>query len=77
MNVSLTPELDKFVASKVDSGEYATASEVIRDGLRMLRAAEETRQAKLEALRMEIQKGFQGTPVDHDEAWRQIREKTK
>ena len=54
MNVSLTPELDKFVASKVDSGEYATASEVIRDGLRMLRAAEETRQAKLESLRAEI-----------------------
>lgn len=32
MNVSLTPDLDEFVASKIDDGEYATASEVIRDG---------------------------------------------
>ena len=36
MNVSLTPELEKFVAKEVDSGLYQTASEVIRAGLRKL-----------------------------------------
>ena len=36
MNVSLTPELDKFVSSKVDSGRYTSASEVIREALRQL-----------------------------------------
>lgn len=66
MNVSLTPELDKFVAAKVESGDYASASEVIRDGLRMLRAAEEARQAKLEALRKEIKKGQVGPHHDLD-----------
>jgi antitoxin ParD1/3/4 len=66
MNVSLTPELDKFVASKVDSGEYATASEVVRDGLRMLRAAEEARRVKLDALREEIKKGQAGPYHDLD-----------
>ncbi len=37
MNVSLTPELEKFVAKEVDSGLYQTASEVIRAGLRRLK----------------------------------------
>jgi antitoxin ParD1/3/4 len=37
MNVSLTPELEKFVAKQVDSGLYQTASEVIRAGLRCLK----------------------------------------
>jgi len=36
MNVSLTPELDKFVAAKVDSGLYNSASEVVREALRLL-----------------------------------------
>src|SRR5205085_11483455 len=36
MNVSLTPELEKFVQSRVASGRYQTASEVIREGLRLL-----------------------------------------
>ena len=75
MNVSLTPELDKFVASKVDSGEYATASEVIRDGLRMLRAAEETRQAKLESLRAEIRIGMESPHRDGTEVMNELKAK--
>lgn len=35
-SISLTPELDRFVQSQVASGRYQTASEVIRDGLRLL-----------------------------------------
>jgi antitoxin ParD1/3/4 len=37
MNVSLTPELEKFVKNEVDTGLYQTASEVIRAGLRLLK----------------------------------------
>lgn len=36
MNVSLTPELERLVADKVKSGMYQTASEVVREGLRLL-----------------------------------------
>ena len=36
MNVSLTPELDNFVAGKVESGRYTSASEVVREALRLL-----------------------------------------
>lgn len=36
LTVSLTPELETFVTSRVASGRYLTASEVVRDGLRLL-----------------------------------------
>jgi putative addiction module CopG family antidote len=37
MNVSLTPQLEKFVNTKVKSGRYNSASEVVREALRCLR----------------------------------------
>jgi len=58
MNVSLTPELDTFVHDKVESGMYHSASEVIREGLRLMQERDEKHQAQLEQLRKEIQFGF-------------------
>jgi antitoxin ParD1/3/4 len=55
MNVSLTPELEKMVAEKVQSGMYNSASEVVRAGLRLLQEQDEARRLKLEALRRDIQ----------------------
>lgn len=43
MNVSLTPELEKFVAKEVESGLYHTASEVVRAGLRRLKDDQQAR----------------------------------
>jgi antitoxin ParD1/3/4 len=43
MNVSLTPELEKFVDEKVESGLYNNASEVVREGLRLLKEHDEIR----------------------------------
>ena len=43
MNVSLTPELERFVHAKVESGLYNNASEVIREGLRLLKEHDEIR----------------------------------
>ena len=54
MNVSLTPELEKLVNEEVKSGRYKSASEVVREGLRLARLREE----KLQALRTEIAKGI-------------------
>jgi len=58
MNVSLTPELEQYVNGKVQSGMYHTASEVIREGLRLLKEREELHQQKLAELRREIQIGI-------------------
>ncbi len=54
MNVSLTPELDKFVAAKVESGRYSSASEVVREALRLLEERDRTRTAQLAALNREL-----------------------
>ena len=51
MNVSLTPELERLVNEKVESGLYQTASEVVREGLRLV----EEREAKLRELRATIE----------------------
>ena len=47
MNVSLTPELEKFVSAKVESGRYTSASEVVREALRLLDDHESARAAQL------------------------------
>ncbi len=57
MNVSLTPELDEFVNKKVSSGLYTSASEVVREGLRLLREQDEIRRIRFEELRREVKKG--------------------
>lgn len=54
MNVSLTPELDKFVASKAESGRYASASEVVREALRLLEEHEQTRAEQIAAFNREL-----------------------
>jgi antitoxin ParD1/3/4 len=58
MNVSLTPELEKLVNDRVRSGMYSSASEVIREALRLLNDQEKLRRQKLEDLRKEIQIGI-------------------
>jgi antitoxin ParD1/3/4 len=47
MNVSLTPELEKFVSTKVESGRYNSASEVVREALRLLEEHDSARAAQL------------------------------
>ena len=57
MNVSLTPEMDKWIVGKVKSGQYKSSSEVIREGLRLLQNREDQRKAMLEELRHELMIG--------------------
>ena len=57
MNVSLTPELEKYVSEKVESGLYHSASEVIREGLRLLKDQDALRKVRLHEVRQQIQEG--------------------
>lgn len=64
MNVSLTPELEKLVQEKVASGLYHSASEVIREALRLLKERDCLREIKLQKLRAEIQLGLDSGPAE-------------
>jgi antitoxin ParD1/3/4 len=58
MNVSLTPELEELISSKLESGMYKNAAEVVREGLRLLKEKEDRRQALIEELRRSIRTGM-------------------
>ena len=58
MNVSLPQALAEFVEKEVASGNYSTASEVVRDGLRMLREERAIYEEKLAILKREVQRGI-------------------
>jgi antitoxin ParD1/3/4 len=58
MNVSLTPQLEDLVRKKVDSGQYTSASEVVREALRLLDAFESVRSSALAKLREDVNAGW-------------------
>lgn len=57
VNISLTPHFEEMVKDKLASGLYHSASEVIRDALRLLEERDKLRELKLEELRKEINQG--------------------
>ena len=58
MNVNLSPQLEEMVRQKVASGFYTSASEVVREALRMMEEQDRMRAAKLEQLRQDIREGL-------------------
>lgn len=58
LNVSLPPELEVRVRQRVESGMYGSASEVIREALRLFEAYEQVKSAKLDSLRQDIAQGL-------------------
>ncbi len=66
MNVNLTPQLEDLVRSKVASGLYTSASEVVREALRLMDGQDRLRQAKLEQLRSDVRQGLASGP---SESW--------
>ena len=54
MNVSLTTELEKFVSLKVESGRYNSASEVVREALRLLEEHDHARAVRLAGFNQEL-----------------------
>ena len=66
MNVSLTPELERLVNDKVASGLYTSASEVIREALRLFKEHDEIRLLSLQELRRDIAAGLD--QLDHGQS---------
>jgi len=77
MNISLTPELERLVSEKVQTGRYASASEVIREGLRLLEEQDQLKQRRLAEVRQKIDRGLEqldrGQGVPGEEARARLR----
>lgn len=78
MNVSLTPELEQLVNDKLATGLYQTASEVVREALRLLKERDQER----EDLRAEVRAGLdaasQGRSKSYDTpSGRRLRDRIK
>jgi len=80
MNVHLGPVLDEFVAGLLQSGYYQTQSEVLREGLRLLKEREDLKLLRLADLRREIAVGSEQADrrefVDGPEAFAKLRERS-
>lgn len=76
LTVSLTPELQEFVTSRVETGMFVSASEVVREGLRLLAEQEVRRKTELAQLRKDIQIGVDqarsGDLVDGEEYFSEL-----
>lgn len=67
MNINLTPQLEDLVRSKIISGRYNSASEVVREALRLMEREDQVRAVALEQLRQDIQQAVQsGTAGEFD-----------
>jgi len=79
MNVSLTPQLEQLVHQKVESGRYLSASEVVREALRLLEERDQLRDLKLEELRKFVAVGIEqadrGELIDGAEVFQKARER--
>ncbi|HEY3899793.1 MAG TPA: type II toxin-antitoxin system ParD family antitoxin [Chthoniobacter sp.] len=61
MNVSLTEPMEKFIRQKVAVGEYETASEVVREAIRLLRQRDEVWKAEVQS---KIAQGMKSIPAN-------------
>ena len=79
MNVSLTSQLEDLVQKKVSSGRYNSASEVIREALRLLEERDELKKLKLQTLKKDIAIGLEqankGDLIDSDQVFEELRKK--
>ena len=80
MNVNLGTVFDNFIAELLETGTYQTQSEVVREGLRLLKEREELKQLRLAELRKEIAIGSKqacrGEFVDGEETFAEIRRRS-
>ncbi|MGO8974714.1 MAG: type II toxin-antitoxin system ParD family antitoxin [Steroidobacteraceae bacterium] len=75
-NINLTPQVEDLVRQKVASGMYTSASEVVREALRLMDEKDRLLGAKLDQLRQDIREGLESgpaTPWDPEEIKREGR----
>lgn len=65
MNVTLTPELEKFINARVESGRYHSASQVVREALRLLEERDQERQTQLTEFNRELSRRLDMLDAGH------------
>jgi len=79
MNISLTPELERRVDERVQTGLYTSASELVREALRLFFQFDEVRRHEVEELNARIAKGLaqldRGEGISAEEARRESLER--
>jgi antitoxin ParD1/3/4 len=63
MNIKLTSELEQMVREKVSSGMYTSASEVVREALRLMDEKDQLLVVKLGQLRQAVKEGIDSGPA--------------
>lgn len=81
MNISLTPELEKYIQEKVSSGLYTSVSEVIRESLRLMHTYDDLQKQQINQLNRAIELGLTqlntGDKIPASEAYQRLRKKIK
>jgi len=81
MNISLTPELEKYVHDKVVSGFYTSASEVVRESLRLMNSYDEVQKQRIMQLNQAIDVGLtelkSGKKVSAKDSYQRLKKKLK
>lgn len=79
MNISLTPELEKYIQDKINSGLYTSVSEVIRESLRLMHTYDDLQRHRVEQLTQSIELGLSqlrvGKKVAAKEAYQKLKRK--
>jgi antitoxin ParD1/3/4 len=81
MNVSLTSELEQYVQQKIGSGLYTSASEVIRESLRLMHAHDDLQKQHIKQLNQSIEQGLmqlaRGEKISAKDSYHRVKARVK
>jgi antitoxin ParD1/3/4 len=73
---AIGPHFENFIKQKIKSGRYSSASEVVRDALRLFEEQEELRETQIKNIRQQIQEGREsGTGIPADKVFNRLEAK--
>jgi antitoxin ParD1/3/4 len=73
---AIGPHFENLIKQKIESGRYSSASEVVRDALRLFEEHEELRATQLKNLRQQLQEGRDcGTGIPADKVFNRLEAK--
>ena len=79
MNISLSPDLEKYIHNKIDSGLFSSASEVIQESLRLMHTYDDVQSQRIKQLNQAIDIGLDdlaaGKTISGTESYQRLKQK--